>query len=309
MTAAPDPIGGMTPGIATPTRAAFGGNALGVASMILWAAGFPAAEILLETWPPLTLITARFALAVAMLVTLWLILEGPAALRRANWGAGLRVGSVCFGLGAWCLLIAQDLTDPVTVAIIASTCPLAATIIEVATGQRRLRANFLLGLAFSLVGGVIASGSGGFSADLGLGALAAVVSCFLFSWGSFASVRDFPDLSALGRSTVTLAGGGAMTLALLAGSIILGYDMAPATGVDLHQLGLVGIYAVAGMALSQVLFIASVGRLGIAVASFHVNVAPFYVMLILLSLGQPWSWPQAIGAAIVGAGVVLSQRR
>lgn len=306
MTTAPDPLGGTA---ALPRAQVLGGNALGVASMMLWSAGFPAAEILLATWPPLTLITARFVLALGLLIGLWLLVEGPGPLMRARWGTGLRVGSLCFGLGAWLLLIAQDLTDPVTVAIIASTCPLAATIIEVATGQRRLRANFVLGLVFSLVGGIIASGAGGLSADLGLGALAAVTSCFLFSWGSFATVRDFPDLSALGRSTVTLAGGGAMTLALLAGAAILGQDMTPATGTDASQIGLLAIYAVAGMALSQVLFIATVGRLGIAVASFHINIAPFYVMLILLALGSDWSWPQAIGAAIVGAGVILSQRR
>ncbi len=306
MTTAPDPLGGTA---ALPRAQVLGGNALGVASMVLWSAGFPAAEILLATWPPLTLIAARFVLALGLLIGLWLLLEGPAPLMRARWGAGLRVGSLCFGVGAWLLLIAQDLTDPVTVAIIASTCPLAATIIEVATGQRRLRANFILGLVFSLVGGVIASGAGGLSADLGLGALAAVTSCFLFSWGSFATVRDFPDLSALGRSTVTLAGGGAMTLALLTGAAILGQDVAPATAIDASQIGLLAIYAIAGMALSQVLFIATVGRLGIAVASFHINIAPFYVMLILLGLGSDWSWPQAIGATIVGVGVILSQRR
>jgi drug/metabolite transporter (DMT)-like permease len=61
-------------------------------------------------------------------------------------------------------------------------------------------------------------------------------------------------------------------------------------------------------ALSQLLWVASAGRLGVAVAAFHVNVAPFYTMLILLALGGVWSWPQAIGAAIVAFGVVLAQR-
>ena len=127
MTTPPDPLGGTA---ALPRAQVLGGNALGVASMVLWSAGFPAAEILLATWPPLTLIAARFVLALGLLIGLWLLLEGPGPLRRARWGAGLRVGSLCFGVGAWLLLIAQDLTDPVTVAIIASTCPLAATIIE-----------------------------------------------------------------------------------------------------------------------------------------------------------------------------------
>jgi hypothetical protein len=33
------------------------------------------------------------------------------------------------------------------------------------------------------------------------------------------------------------------------------------------------------------------------------------VMLILLTLGGNWSWPQAVGAAIVGSGVILAQRK
>ncbi|WP_291837882.1 hypothetical protein [Limimaricola sp.] len=45
-----------------------------------------------------------------------------------------------------------------------------------------------------------------------------------------------------------------------------------------------------------------------AVAAFHINIAPFYVMMILLALGGVWNWPQAIGAAIVALGVVLAQR-
>ena len=69
------------------------------------------------------------------------------------------------------------------------------------------------------------------------------------------------------------------------------------------------IYALGGMALSQVLFIASVGRIGIAMASMHINTASFYVMLIMLMLGASWNWMQALGAAIVGVGVIVAQRR
>ena len=77
---------------------------------------------------------------------------------------------------------------------------------------------------------------------------------------------------------------------------------------DARNLGLLAIYGIGGMAISQFLWIASVDRLGIALASFHTNVAPFYVMLILVAIGGAWSWPQAIGAAIVALGVVVAQR-
>jgi len=284
------------------------GNAFGVASMLTWAAGFPAAEILLESWPPLTLITARFMIAVAILVPVWLLVDGRAAVFGARWGRGTLMGGICFGFGAYLLLLAQVYTDPVTVALIASASPIAATLIELVTGQRRLRRNFILGLGASVVGGYAAIGGSGLSPDLSLGALCAVASSFLFCLGSFAAVRDFPELSPIGRSTITLAGGCIMTALLLLGAHLAGFEMRPSRAVAGDQMGLLAIYAVAGMALSQVMFIASVGRLGVAVASFHINATPFYVMLIMLALGAVWSWPQAIGAAIVGLGVLLSQR-
>ena len=52
------------------------GNGLAIGSMLLWAAGFPAAEILLDAWHPLALMTARLMLALAVLMPLWLLLDG-----------------------------------------------------------------------------------------------------------------------------------------------------------------------------------------------------------------------------------------
>lgn len=303
----PEPAGLAAP-ILTDRQVALSGNALGMASMMAWAAGFPAAEILLDTWPPLALITARFLMAVGILIPVWAMTDGLAVLRRARWGRGTWVGSISFGFGAWLLLLAQSLTDPVTVALIASATPIAATLLELAQRTRRLSRNFGFGLAASVIGGVVAT-SGASPAHLGIGAACAIVSVFLFSWGSLMTVRDFPELSPIGRTTVTLAGGMlAMCLVALAASAI-GIDVLPRVRVTPDQFGLLMIYALAGMALSQVMWIASVGRLGVAVASFHINVAPFYVMLLMLALGGGWNWTQLAGAAIVALGVVLSQRR
>lgn len=285
------------------------GNALGMASMIAWACGFPAAELLLKDWTPLGLITVRFLMAVLLLVPVWALLDGPGSVLKARWGKGALVGGLSFGLGAWSMLMAQALTDAVTVAIIAAACPIAATLLEVALGRRRLRLNFVVGLGASVLGGIITTGAGGFSGDIGMGATLAILSCFLFAWGSHAAVEDFPDLSPTGRSAITLAGGLFFTLILTVGGETLGYSILPQHRIDGGQVTWLAIYALGGMALSQVMWIMSVGRLGVAVASFHINVAPFYVMLLMLALGSAWSWPQAAGAAIVIAGVVISQRR
>ncbi len=289
------------------TQSILTGNLAGIGSMVVWAAGFPAAEVLLDTWSPLALVTGRFLMALAILVPVWLVLDGTRAVRTARWGRGTFVGSIAFGGGAYLMILAQSLTDPVTVAVIAACSPLAGALIELVYAGRRLTLAFGLGLLASVVGGVVAVGQAP-SPQLGLGALAAVAACILFAWGSFMTVRDFPDLSTVGRTTIGLAGGLLVTGTAFVVGYLAGWVPAPVHPFDPKSLELLAIYGVGAMALSQFLWIASVGRLGVAVAAFHINIAPFYVMMILLALGGAWSWPQAIGAAIVALGVVLAQR-
>lgn len=288
------------------------GNVYCIISMVVWAAGFPAAEVLLDNWDPLALVTARFTMALAVLVPVWIAVDGWRRVVRAQWGWGLLSGAIGFGGGAWLMLVAQSLTDPVTVAIIAASSPIAASLIEWVAERKALKATFLAGLVASVIGGIVATGgavpAGGTAANLMLGVFCAVASCTLFAWGSYIAVRDFTDLSAIGRTTMTLAGGLLFTAMCFVVARGLGIAEGPASVFDPHTLALLAIYSIGGMAISQFFWIASVERLGIGLAAFHINVAPFYVMLILLGLGGVWSWPQAIGAAIVALGVVVAQR-
>ena len=114
--------------------------------------------------------------------------------------------------------------------------------------------------------------------------------------------------SPIGRTTITLCGGLVFTVGTFILARALGLAEGPEQIFDARNLGLLAIYGIGGMAISQFLWIASVDRLGIALASFHTNVAPFYVRLILVAIGGAWSGPQAIGAAIVALGVGVAQR-
>jgi len=283
------------------------GNVLAVGAMVMWAAGFPAAEVLLETWPPIALIVVRLGLALMIMVPLWIWLEGRQSVNNGEWGHAMLVGGLGFGYGTYLLLVAQWLTDPITVALVAACTPIAATVVEMAYGHRRLNLNFVLGLAATVTGGIVALG--GFDMpQLGAGVICAIAAGLLFSWGSYAAVQDFPRLSPLGSSTVVTVGAFVMVNLLYVVHGLAGLEVAPTSNVDLAQLGLLAVYALAGMALSQILLIASVARLGVAVATFHVNMLPFYVMVLLLMLGGSWTWAPAIGATIVALGVIVSQK-
>ncbi|WP_210528931.1 DMT family transporter [Rubellimicrobium arenae] len=307
MTARPLPSG-TAPAEARPLPGArLPGNLLAMGSMVVWAAGFPAAEGLLSDWEPLALVPARLAMGLLLLLPVWLALEGWP--RGVPWGRCFLIGTIGIGGAAVAAIFAQAATDPVTVAVIASIAPLSATLVEWIYERRPLTRAFLLGLAATIAGGVIATmGGGAGQGNLWLGAVLAVSSSLVYSWGSYMTVRQLPTLSGLGQTTATLTGACVAMTALVALATALGWTALPADPFRASDLGLLAVYGMGALALSQLLFILSIHRLGVAIASFHMNLAPFYVMLILIALGGQWSWMQAAGAAVVAAGVLLAQR-
>jgi drug/metabolite transporter (DMT)-like permease len=277
------------------------------ASMLVWAAGLPAADALIPHMPALTLTAARMTLAGLALLPLWWLMEGHQALRRADWGRGMVIGSITT-LGAFCLILGQARSDAVTVAIVSAAMPIVGMGIEVALDGRRITAALLTGMGLSLLGGLLAlQGGEGAGGGTWLGAGLCLFSVVVFTFCSRATVTALPDLSPIGRTTVTLCGGGgAATLLALLGTG-LGLPAPDWAELGAQEAGAMAIYALAGLALSQVLWIVSVGKLGIGLASLHINATPFYVMLILFALGGPCLWHQVLGAALVALGVLVAQ--
>lgn len=289
------------------TRAPIFANIICMLSMLVWAAGLPAAEMLIGKVPPLPLTAARMAMAAVVLLPLWLALEGVTPLKSANWGKGILIGGLTIGLGAFMLVIGQSMTGPVTVAIISASMPLIGIAIEVILDGRKITAALIIGLILALIGGVMALGSGAASLNLGLGALFCFASVLTFTFGSRMTVTSFPDLSPLGRTTITLTGAAILTAVAALLHAGLGAEPPDWSQLGWPEFGALAVFAIGGLAISQVLWIMSVGHLGIGLASLHINATPFYVMLILFILGSPWSWPQAIAAGVVGLGVLVAQ--
>ena len=293
--------------ISIPRHSALAANLICLASMLTWAAGLPAAQLVIPHIPPITLTALRTLLAASVLMPLWWLVEGPAPIRSAHWGRGMFVGGICIGLGAVLLVIAQAKTDPVTVAVITAIMPVLGIALEVMLEGRRLTIAVIAGLGLSLAGGFIAYGAGAGAPTFGIGALAALGSILAFTWGSRATVTAFPDLTPLGRTAITVSGA-----AIIASIAALGYSSFGGPPTDWAALGppeiaALLLFGIGSLAVSQVLWIMAVGRLGIGLSSLHMNAVPFYVMLILFALGHAWNWPQAYGAIIVAIGVLIAQ--
>ena len=275
--------------------------------MLVWAVGLPAADLLIGPVPALPLTAARIAIAAIFLLPLWWISEGSQALRAAHWGKGFLVGGGGLGLGAFMLLLGQAKTNMVTVAVISAAMPVVGIAIEVVLDGRKMSLALVLGVLLSLAGGVMVLRGDGDGLGWGLGALWCFGSIVLYTLGSRMSVSAFPDLTPLGRTTVTLTGA-ALATSLAAGvNALLGGAGPQWEVLGLQELGALAVFAIGGLAISQVLWIMAIGSLGIAMSSLHINATPFYVMLILFAMGGAWQWTQALAAAVVGLGVLVAQ--
>lgn len=293
----------------SPGRSAVLANAACVASMLVWAVGFPIADLLLAIMPPISVATIRLGLATAFLLPAWIIADGWREVRAANWARGLAVGAFGMGLGPYLLIYGQSRTDAVTTAVISATMPVVAIALECLLDGRRLTGRVVLGILLGVAGGVGVYGARMGNFDMGLGAAAVLVSTAVFAWASRASVSALPGLSALGRTAVTITGGALVILAVQALQPLLGGEAMPWDRLGPREWGLAAVYGVGSMAISQVLFLIGVAGLGIGVAAMHMNISPFYVMLLALAFGESWSWPAAAAAGLVVLGVILAQGR
>lgn len=290
-----------------PQSSLLAANLICSASMLIWAAGLPAADHLIPLLPPQQLTALRIGLTAAALVPFWALVEGRGALRGVAWGKGIAVGSL-IGLGAWFLVVGQAIGGAVTAAVISASLPLVGMTIEVIFDGRKITPALIIGIALSLAGGMMALDWRAGGLTLGFGAAMCFASVIVFTIGSRLTVTAFPHQSPIGRTAITLTGA-----AIAASAVALGQTLFTATPLpDLApwgagEWGALLIYSIGAMGISQVLWIMSVGRLGIGLSSLHINAAPFYVMLILFLLGGAWIWGQVAAAGLVALGVLMAQ--
>lgn len=298
----------MTTAAAPPHSAALKGNLLCFFAMAFFAAGFPAVEILLDTWGVLALITSRMILGSLILILVWRLAEGTPAITGAHWRSGLAVGALGFGVGATMLLLGQAMSDPVTTAIVAAMSPIAGAVFEFFVDRRRASARLILGVVLSITGGLIAVGPALLTGEAGLGALVCLGAVFVYVWGTRASNQRMTGDTALARAAVTSIG--AALLCLIAYSMAFALDMQTARVGAHGEAEIINflIWTILAFVISQTLWLWSSGALGVLVASLQMNAVPFYVMIAgVIALGAEWSWVQAAGAAIVGLGVIAAQ--
>ncbi len=278
-----------------------------MAAMVCWSTGLPANTYLMPTLHPLPLAGLRFMIAALVLLPLWLAFDGWAALRDANWRNGLMAGSA-IGFGGSLVILGQAWTDPVTVAVIAAALPVIGLGTEIALDGRKMTLALGLGLALAVAGGIMALGTQATGISFGLGALLCALSAVFYTLGSRWTITGLPGMSHLGRTTITMVGGGLAACLVWLVTQPLGLTPPPDFGaMGTNAWVALLVFVVGSLVFSQILWVTAVSSLGVGMAGLHINATPFYVMLIAMGLGGSWNWWQAGGAALVGVGVIVAQ--
>ena len=206
------------------------------------------------------------------------------------------------------LLMGQKLSDPVTVTIVVAMMPIAGAATEIVFDNRRLSRRLIVGLILAVLGGYLATGAQLTQGNFGFGVALCLGAILLFAWVTRATTRQLETLSRTGQTAVTLCGGMLVTLVWYGISIVAGFGETHIGTIDTVDWLPLLIFLLPSSGIAQLLWIHGAGKLGILLASFHMNAVPFYVMVILvsLSLGQ-WHWLQAGAVALVALGVLVSQ--
>lgn len=283
------------------------GNLFCALAMILFAAGFPAAELLLENSGVIALISMRNALGFAVLLAFLRLLQRQTKILSLPWSAGFQFGFLGFGFGSVMLLVAQSMSDATTAALAVAAMPITAIALEVVLDNRRLTLRFHFSVLLVLIGGVLASGVMVENISVGMGFTFGLIGSGFFAWGSRQTVKKLPDLTPLSRTTVTTGGMVAFCLICWVGTGIFWQNSATLSIITPRDILLLLVYSILGLSISQVLWIKSVGDIGVGIASFHLNATPFYVMVIIFLFGGGWNWMQTVGVLIVLSGAILAQ--
>jgi len=202
----------------------------------------------------------------------------------------------------------QYFSDPITTTIVVAMMPIAAATVEVVWDGRSLTRRLILGIALAISGGYLATGANIEDGNFNIGVLLCFGAIFLFAWATRTTTYKFKRFTYTGQATITMAGATLITLIFHALALISGIPLTEIGDINTDNIIALIVFALPSCAIAQLLWIWGAGKLGILLASFHLNAVPFYVMALAVFLAAAeWRWIQAIGAGIIIVAVLVSQ--
>ena len=273
-------------------------------TVVVWGSTFISSKVLLEFYTPAQIMLTRFILAYC---ALWLLRPRRLALTLKQEGVFFLLGLLGCTAYFYTENTALSYTLASNVSIIVAAAPIFTAILAHFAGEERFRASTLAGFLVAFSGVILVVCNGTFVLKLNpkgdLLALAAAVCWAIYSVLLRRASRGLDSLLVTRR---TMFWGIVTALPLVAAEGVP-YPMAPlmtASGIaNFLFLGLVG------SALCFVLWNKAFRILGVVTTNTFIYLMPFITIVAArIFLDEPISPLALLGAVLITAGVVLSQR-
>lgn len=298
-----------SPATSSAAPRAFSLSDLAIVSVVfIWGTNYTIVKEALDSIPALAFMAMRFGLAaLAMGVLLWRI-EGWKPLPRATFLRLAVLGLVGNTLYQILFILGIARTTAANSAMLTTVTPVLTAVLAGAFGLDRITRTVVIGLVLSVPGMILIVGARGpdLSAETRLGDLLVLGGCVCWTVYTVGLRTLDPKLSALRVTAMTMITGAPGVL--LAGLPTL-LKLEPAR-IGVGAWAAVVYSALIPLVLGYVIWNRSVQQVGSSRTALYNTGLPVVAALTSWAVrGEPPTPLQALGAALILAGVLISRRR
>lgn len=276
--------------------------------VLIWAATFSVVKVGLREISPLAFASVRFSgAAILLLVWVW-VAEGRPVIKREDWFWVGLVGLTAIGVYQVFFTLGLHYTTASNSSLIMATVPAWTAVFAAASRQERIAPLQIVGILLSIAGVAVAVTGGGGRVALTWenvrGDSLTLIAAALTASSAVISRRPLRRYSSLR----------VMSVAMVCGSLFLVLVSWPEmASQDWAHVSLAGWFALAfttilGAGVAFVIWYKSIGEIGASRTAIYNNlIPPVAIVIAFAALGERFTHVQALGAAVVLAGVALTR--
>jgi drug/metabolite transporter (DMT)-like permease len=276
--------------------------------VVIWAASFSVVKYALGEIKPLAFASVRFGTAsVILLIWAWMTGDKP-VIRREDWLRTILVGLTAVGIYQVFWTVGLQYTTASNSSLMLATIPAWTAVFAASSGQERIAPLQIVGLCMSFLGVALTIRGGG--------------AVFHLTWDSVRGDAMTLVAAALSGASVVLSRRllvrystlRMMSTSMLCGSLFLLVVSVPElvaqqwSHISWGTWLAVAFSAVPAAGIAYVIWFKSIGEIGASRTVIYNNlIPPVAILIALMTLGERLTALQALGAAIVLGGVILTR--
>jgi drug/metabolite transporter (DMT)-like permease len=278
---------------------------------LIWGTMTPLLKVLTEVMDLWLLAALRYVLGLPILGLCLLLAAAPRKSPRSINPGQLAILGLAMTAFSVLYTIGVRHSHPVTATIVLNFGPVISAVMARVMLGTRVAPGFPVALGLALAGGllVIWGTPGAQERGLGLegGEPLLVIAQICWQWYSIRAQQWLGDRGQIGLSTITSA---AAAMWMAVGYLALwgtGIAGGPPESLAWHHVIYLVWICVFGVAVAIVLWNVGVSRVGLPVASLHMNATPVFAVLTAAAIGLPPTGLQIAGGVLVLSGIVYMQ--